>query len=66
MYSGFTKEIREGGLGGKDFPIIALTAHAEKEYLQRCLAAGMNDTLVKPISKESLREVLLKWLNIES
>ena len=42
-------------------PIIALTAHALEEEKQRTLAAGLDDYLVKPISRESLLSALLRW-----
>lgn len=43
--------------------IIALTADAMKEDEERCLNAGMNDYLSKPLSIEKLRSMLLKWSN---
>ena len=39
-------------------PIIALTAHAGADYHERCIAAGMNAFLDKPISKARLRAAL--------
>lgn len=35
-------------------PIVALTAHALESYRLRCLEAGMNDCLAKPIGRERL------------
>jgi len=43
-------------------PIIAMTANAFAEDRQRCLEAGMNDHLGKPVAPERLFETLLGWL----
>ncbi|HEX8986735.1 MAG TPA: PAS domain S-box protein [Rhodocyclaceae bacterium] len=48
------------GHGG--VPIIALTASAFNEDRQRCLDAGMNDYLAKPVDPDTLFATLLKWL----
>jgi two-component system sensor histidine kinase/response regulator len=42
-------------------PIIAMTAHALVEERQRCLDAGMNDHVSKPIDPNALFETLLRW-----
>src|SRR5690349_11166934 len=47
---------------GRRIPIIAVTANAMKGEAQRCIAAGMDDYLAKPIQLDSLREMLSKWL----
>lgn len=49
-------------LGLTDLPIVALTAHATREERDKCLAAGMNDHLPKPFSKQLLADTLRKWL----
>ena len=43
-------------------PVIALTAHAMKEDVQKVLDAGMNDHISKPISPRQLFTVLAKWI----
>jgi CheY-like chemotaxis protein len=47
-------------------PIIALTANAMPEDRQRCLAAGMDGYLTKPISIQAVKDALEKWLPQES
>ena len=42
-------------------PIIAMTAHALVEERQRCLDAGMNDHVSKPIDPDALLSTLMRW-----
>jgi CheY-like chemotaxis protein len=45
-----------------DIPIIAMTAYAMPGDRERCIEAGMNDYLPKPIQTEKLAEALERWL----
>jgi CheY-like chemotaxis protein/HPt (histidine-containing phosphotransfer) domain-containing protein len=45
----------------KDLPIIAMTAHALVEERQRCLEAGMNDHVTKPIDPDAVFSALNRW-----
>lgn len=47
---------------GQNVPIIAITAGTEKEEKDKCIAAGMNDYIAKPIIKGIIEESILKWI----
>jgi two-component system, sensor histidine kinase len=58
-----TRLIRaEEVLSGRHIPIIALTANAMQGTREKCLAAGMDDYLSKPVSIDSLQSTLEHWL----
>jgi CheY-like chemotaxis protein len=58
-----TKEIRKLEKNSeKQTPIIALTAGALQEEREKCLSAGMNDFLTKPIEQEKLLETLKRYI----
>jgi two-component system sensor histidine kinase/response regulator len=46
----------------RDLPVVAMTANAMQGDRDRCMAAGMNDHVAKPIEPEILWKVLLKWI----
>ena len=61
-----TKKIRQGHCEVKDknIPVIALTAHAMEGDKERCIAAGMNDYLTKPVTPAALIDILEKYLSV--
>jgi len=61
-----TQEIRKLERENTYIPIIALTARAVKDEKERCVAAGMNDYLPKPVVLEDLRDMISKYLDKDS
>lgn len=57
-----TRAIREMEREDADIPIIAMTADAFSEDIQKCLECGMNDHLAKPIDIQSVVYKLKKYL----
>lgn len=58
-----TAEMRriEAETGRGSCPIVALTANALQSHQEKCLRAGMNDFLSKPINKKALSNTIRKW-----
>ncbi len=55
--------IRRQEAGSSRVPIIAMTANAMKGDRDRCLAAGMDDYIPKPVNLKTLESTVLKWFN---
>jgi CheY-like chemotaxis protein len=56
-----TRRLRADPMHAAQLPVIAITATATTEDQERCLAAGMDDYLSKPILPERLAPVLERW-----
>jgi len=62
-----TKLIRNGKYEkNSNIPIIALTAHALSTYQQKCIDAGMNDYITKPINFHELKSMIERALSSKS
>ena len=60
-----TKRIRKGDAGviNPNVTIVAMTANAMSGDKERCLSAGMNDYISKPVQPKLLKEMLEKYLS---
>jgi len=56
-----TRQIRVSEAGESHIPIIAMTAHAMKGDRERCIEAGMDDYISKPVDKRSLFTAVNRW-----
>lgn len=59
-----TKKIRELNNDISKIPIIAVTAHSSMKDRERCLSAGMDDYISKPINIHFLKITIDQWLNV--
>lgn len=60
-----TRAIRQLSNDKSQVPIIAITANAMSKDRERCVEAGMNDYMSKPVNMHELKEKLLKWLPLQ-
>jgi CheY-like chemotaxis protein len=63
---GFTAagRIRARGDARASIPIVAMTANAMKGDREKCLAAGMDDYIAKPIDPKELAATIAKWIEV--
>ena len=59
---GAAEEIRRRFPSGPRTPIIALTADSRPSDQARCMAVGMDDYLAKPVTTQTMRKVLHRWI----
>jgi PAS domain S-box-containing protein len=62
-----TREIRRAEVtSGRHIPIVAMTANAMSGDRENCIAAGMDDYIAKPVTRQLLKEALDRWLPVRA
>jgi signal transduction histidine kinase len=57
-----TRELRKREIGAHHTIVIAMTGSSLEDDRANCLAAGMDDYIAKPASKDQLKEIIERWL----
>lgn len=57
-----TKLLRAQETDNERVPIVALSADAAQDHIERCLQAGMDDYVTKPLQLRQLRQVVQRWI----
>ena len=60
-----TRAVRASDTPARQVPIVAMTANAMQGDRERCLEAGMDDYISKPIRREHLAAMLARWISTE-
>jgi signal transduction histidine kinase/DNA-binding response OmpR family regulator len=61
-----TAEIRRREYDSRHIPVVAMTAHTMQGDREKCIQAGMDDYIPKPVKRDNIKEVLVRWLEKES
>ena len=57
-----TRSLRQLPYGGSALPVIAMTANAMAGDREKCLQAGMNDHITKPINVDEMFSTMARWI----
>ncbi len=59
-----TRKIRASEHITQQPPIIALTANFNESHKSQCLTTGMNDLMLKPLTRKTAQAMIAKWVNV--